>query len=190
MDKLDIENLIAERLRAAVETTAAECVDELNQAGHAFAAHRHGILEWIDETTGEILSVTCGLGVGVEAADASRRVPDPAVDAFLTAALSGEDPLAEVLEGLEGDLANGGFSLLFVNKELEWVHQAIAGLRAVGARDTADLVEEALTLVEGRAEALAAYDGLMADLQGLDDRLEDLGDDIPALFLAHRGLAP
>lgn len=186
MDKLEIEDLMSERARQAVEDATAKCIEELNQEGCNFVVDQGSILQWIDGESGKVLSVNCSLGVALDEADEGQRSPDPATDAFITAASSGQDPLATVLNLAEGDLANGGFSLLFVNKDVAYVREAITGLERIGAHSTAGLVVEALVLFEQHLPIVDAYDGLMQELQQLDQRIEELPDDIPTLFHAYQ----
>lgn len=182
MRKAEIEQLVSARIRKAVETTAAECVREVNAAGHSFVDIKGGVLQWADDATGQVLEVTCALGVGIRRPTAEVQVEDPVTAAFVALAESGSSRVATVLNLLEGDIANGGFSQLFDNKGLAFVREAIGYLQDIGARSAERLVREALTLVEDRAAVIENYDRLQKELRRLDVRFGRLKANIPELY--------
>ncbi|HCY64626.1 MAG TPA: hypothetical protein DHV59_17745 [Oxalobacteraceae bacterium] len=181
MDKAAIEQFIFERIRAAVEITAAECVRQLNAGGHSFANTSDGLV-WIDENADEILEVTCPIGVGISSLDEAILPPDAATEKFMTLALSGSDKAATVLFRFEGDLANGGFGQLFENKGVGFVREAIGYLQDIGASAAAKITLQALEIHEQRQPVVREYEQLQADLERLDRRFTRLGIDIPTLY--------
>ena len=182
MRKAEIEQFVSARIREAVETTAAECVRQLNTAGHSFVDMPTGVLQWADDAAGQVLEVTCALGVGVKRRSEAVRVEDPVAAAFMALAESGTNRMATVLNLLEGDIANGGFSQLFDNKGLAFVREATGYLQDIGARSAARVVREALALVEDRAAVIKNYDRLQKDLRRLDARFGRLKVNIPELY--------
>ena len=182
MDKAEIEQFINERIRAAIEIAAAECVRELNAAGHAFAKSPDELV-WVDENADAVLEVTCALGVGISPHDPATLAPDAMAEAFMTLALSGSDKAATVLFRFEGDIANGGFGQLFENKGTGFVREAIGYLQGIGASAAAKITLQALDLYEQRQTVIREYEQLQADLERLDRRFTRLGIDIPALYV-------
>jgi hypothetical protein len=188
MKPVDIEREIVERIRRTVEATAAECVRELNERGHRFVADADGLLEWVDEASGHLLTVDCVLGVTVAVGAEPLPPPDPEVETYLEIAETGTDPMATVLAELEGDVANGGFLQLLDNKGLAFFPQAIECLRAIGASETETVVGDALELLDQGAPVLSAYDDLVARAGSLDTRFVELRESVARLYLQHRGI--
>ena len=62
----------------------------------------------------------------------------------------------------------------------------IGGLELIGAKATASLYREALYLILDRLPAIEAYDRLERDVGRLDDRFNELHENIPALFFRYR----
>jgi hypothetical protein len=75
---------------------------------------------------------------------------------------------------LEADVSNGGFSQYLDNKGRRRAQGALAALRAVGARKTAALLEQALKPD--------------APLSRLDDRFDQTAEDLALLAARHAGL--
>ncbi len=187
MDKAGIEQRVAERVRLAAEAAATAAVDELNQAGQAFVRDPGGVLAWVDAGAGMRLEVNCALGVSLEPVREAPRPHDPALERYLERAASGEDRLAELLAGVEGEVANGGLMQLFDNRGAGFVNEAIVALREVGAAASARLLEEAGTVMERHAATLDAYNALVRELGALDDRFERIGEPLPSLYARFRG---
>ncbi len=186
MDRAGIELRVEERVRLAVEEAAYAAVGELNREGHDFARDPDGLLDWVDAGSGLRLEVFCALDVSLASAQEAPRPPDPDLERYLERAASGADRLAELLAGVEGEVANGGLMQLFDNRGSEFVHEAIAALREVGADATARLLGEAVAVMARHAATLDAYTALERDLGELDDRFEQLGEPLPSLYVRFR----
>ena len=186
MEPSAIEREIIERLQRAVESTAADCVRELNDRGHRFVIDEGGLLEWIDESSGLVLEISSVLGVSVAPHTEPSAPSDPEVEAYLAIAEAGTDPLATVLNELEGDVANGGFLQLLENKGPAFFSDAIERLREIGATETAAVVGDALRLIESSAPALAAYSDFVSRVDDLDARFVELTESVARLYLRHR----
>jgi hypothetical protein len=43
MEPVEIERMVSERIRAAIEATVTQCIRELNESGHAFSVDEEAI---------------------------------------------------------------------------------------------------------------------------------------------------
>jgi hypothetical protein len=92
--------------------------------------------------------------------------------------LSADDRLLLLVGELEADVNNGGFAQYLSNKGGRRARAALAALRAIGARETARMLERALA--PGAAPALWS---------ALDDRFYEESEDLAALAARHLKLA-
>lgn len=182
---MELEAFLLSRIREAVEVAAAECIREINQKGAGFVQSESGQLQWVSEASGEVVEVTCPIGVGVSSISELPPAPDPATDLFISRAQSGTDRVAEVLNLVEGNIANGGFSQLFVNQDVSEVREAVGYLKTIGAQSAARIVSEAADVFDGAAEVVAAYQRLQEALGRLDIRYNRLRVNIPELYMRH-----
>jgi len=186
MKKADLEQLLATRIRAAVEAAAVECLQQINRSGHHFVASNQGMLRWVDADRDQVLEITCALGVGIQPRSTAERVPDPVTTAFCALAESGTDRVATTLNLVDGDIANGGFSQLFDNKSVAFVREAIGYLDDIGAPSAARLIGKALALVEESATVIQDYNQLQKTLSRFDARYERLNINLPELHARWR----
>jgi hypothetical protein len=177
MKKADLEQLLATRIRAAVEAAAVECLQQINRSGHHFVASNQGMLRWVDADRDQVLEITCAFGVGIQPRSTAERVPDPVTTAFCALAESGTDRVATTLNLVDGDIANGGFSQLFDNKSVAFVREAIGYLDDIG---------KALALVEESATVIEDYNQLQKTLSRFDARYERLNINLPELHARWR----
>jgi hypothetical protein len=127
--------------------------------------------------------------VSVESVEEGPAAVDEAVERYLELAASGTDPIATALNQLEGDIANGGFSLLFHNNDKSFIREAVDHLHTIGARRSAALVERALEMIETRSAVIEEYHRLAVDLGELDDQFFAPGESIPKHVLRFRDSA-
>ena len=155
MKDAEIEETIYRWIREA-----EECVRDLNDSGHEFVADEDAIFEWVDAAAGKVLEINCVLGVSVAPGERSVPVLDPEVEEYLAIAESGSDPVAIILNELEGDVANGGFMQLRDNKRLDFFREALRHLEAIGA-----------TVLEGHNTYLPSVRGERSDYYVLCPRV-------------------
>lgn len=182
MNKGEIESLMHLRVHEAIEKTMAACIEEINAAGHAFITVPEGLFEWQDRARGQRLTVSCGLSTYLEEGVAEEGKPDPTVESFTALAESGSNREATVLNQLEGDIANGGFSQLFANKDLEFVREGLGYLQSIGAQASTKLVNQALALAEKNLAVVQEYGQLQAAFRRLDLRFNELRENLPELY--------
>jgi hypothetical protein len=183
MDDYEIEQFVSERVRGAIEEAVSDCLREPNESGSRFAEVPEAIYEWIDLNANRTLQVVATLGVSVSTAESQLPDRDPLVERYLEIAASGRRKMARVLNELEGDIANGGFSQLLDNKGAAFTLEAIGYLDDIGAREAAAIVEEALNLFNTNQALLTDYDKFLRKLDELDMRFYALTDSIPHLYL-------
>ena len=181
MDKSESEQFVAERVRAAIEDAASSAVMELNRSGHAFVRDDDGLLAWTDAGSGQRLEVLAALGVAIGAIGSGQHPPDPELERYLERAASGQDRMAELLAGVEGEIANGGLMQLFDNRGRGFVTEAIGALHAVGATASACVLEEAESVMGRHAGVLESYRSLERELGDIDERFQRLDESLPSL---------
>lgn len=180
MSEAEIGLLLTQRIHAAIR----DAIQEVNRAGQNFLpVFEDATDEWVDRETGQTLQVDCGLRVSLRSGVQEVAITDPVVARFIELAESGVDQRAAMLNQIEGDINNGGFSQLFLNKKPEFIREAVAQLESIGAQSAARIVSQAIALVESGAAIEHAYEKHQKALQRLDRRFSECRDNIAALYL-------
>ena len=185
MNKSEMEQMIAGKLRRSAEEAITKAMHELNATGRRFAPTDEPLSEWIDPGADESPKITCAIGVGLSPRWKAGRATDPVVDAFIARAESGNDRDAMLLNLLEGDIANGGFLQLFANKGEAFIRRGVVLPREIGTHSAARLVGQGLRQIRAQRHTLNNYDILLRKLQRLDAPFENLKENIPALYERH-----
>jgi hypothetical protein len=116
-------------------------------------------------------------------------------------ALSGPESVFRAVWELEAEVNNGGFHQYFFNSSGKFARFALGALRAVGATQTAGILEQAINVIgadvqwsndAARRERLVALpDEAAEELDGLDHAFFGYPDNLTALLYnyvcAHRG---
>lgn len=94
----------------------------------------------------------------------------------------GVDEKACMLASLEGDIANGGFEQLFLNKDCEFINSALNLLKAIGATEKHRLTEEAVQVHQKYSETLARYNEFQKKILRIEDAFHCSEENIPVLY--------
>ncbi len=182
MDKANIERLVGERIRLAAEKAIVEAIDELNSAGHRFEAVGETLIDWREPESDNELSIYCTVGVSYTLAAIQHRPSEPGLEKFIVRAQSGRDRTATILNQLEGGISNGGLFQTIENQGIGFLEECAEALRAIGAKATVRIIDQAAGMWREHQTALDDYTALRKKLGKLDRRFWALKESIPALY--------
>jgi hypothetical protein len=186
MNTAEIETMVGEALNESIQTAIRNCISELNALGHNFRSVDEFLDEWREPETDRLLSIHCSLVVHCRNEPDLTPVHDPVIDEFFALAESGKDSEAELLNLMEGDISNGGFSQLLDNKGVDFMKEALALLEKIGSDSAHGLVKQGLELIESGKKTIDQYEKLQGELFKLDELYYDQEENVPALFLEYR----
>jgi len=186
MKKNEIEVFVFSRVNEAIGAAIRDGVEELNSKGFNFEPVDDFIQEWVDPDSGYQLYVNCSLVAHLSDEPAPIPVADPVMDSFYARIDSGSDPEAEMLNLLEGDISNGGFSQLYDNKGVDFIEEAVLLLEKIGSKTALKLVRQAMAIFNKNEDLLKGYDKFNKDLYRLDEKYYDMKENPTALFEKYR----
>lgn len=181
----DLERWLTDRLQARVEPLFEQVIAELNAAGRRFERVVDAPWQWREPGDSRALDLGCAFAVTHGKAELPLPTGDADLVAYMTAATSGEAPLAATLLTLEADVNNGGFSQLHVNQGSEFMRTAQTALATIGARRLAELVGQANALIDAAGHPAVHDAALRKALERLDVRYIRCRESIPALYARH-----
>ena len=101
---------------------------------------------------------------------------------FYELAEEGNDEKALVLSSFEGDIANGGFEQLFLNKDNDFINAALELLQTIGAKEKCRLSKEAIQVYQKYSQTISEYTELQRILADLEGCFDSTKENIPMLY--------
>lgn len=181
----DLERRVTELLQARVEALFEDVMATLNAAGRRFERVPDAPWQWREPGDSRALDLACVFAVTHGKAALPLPTGDADLVTYMSAASSGQAPMATTLLTLEADVNNGGFSQLHVNQGSEFMRSAEHALTVIGARKLAELVRQARLLIEAAGDPAVHDVALLRALERLDVRYQRCRESIPALYARH-----
>lgn len=183
----DIEKTIIDEVRGSIERIIHQSILSLNNSGFNFEADRTQVGIWIDKQKNIELNIQTIVSVSCQevAAHSVLLEDNEQIDienSFYKMVEEGVDEKACMLASLEGDIANGGFEQLFLNKDCEFINSALNLLKAIGATEKHRLTEEAVQVHQKYSETLARYNEFQKKILRIEDAFHCSEENIPVLY--------
>lgn len=162
-------------------------INSINKNGFDFEEDKNQLGIWIDRQKNIELNINTIISVSCEEMT-EQNVSSETIEQleieneFYEIAEQGKDEKAYILASFEGEIANGGFEQLFLNKDSEFINLALEILQTIGAKTKYELSKEAIRVHQEYSKTLTQYNKFQNILFGLEDIFQSTNENIPVLY--------
>ncbi len=187
MNKYDIEIAIMNSIKEPIENIIKKSINTISSNGYNFEEDTTKIGVWVDTEknieldVNSVISVSCR-EISEETISSINAEQLEIENEFYELAEEGKDEKVHILASFEGEIANGGFEQLFLNKDLDFIKRALEILHSIGAKTKYRLSKEAFSTIQDYSQTITKYTEFQNNLSVLDDRFESTSENIPILY--------
>lgn len=187
MNKYDIEKLIIANITDSIEKITTKSIDSINKYGFDFEKDGNQLVIWRDKQKNLELKINPIISVSckeiTEHDVSSENIEQLKIEnEFYEIAEQGKDEKADILASFEGEIANGGFEQLFLNKDSEFINLALDIMQTIGAKTKYQLSKEAIQVHQKYSKTITKYNEFQNILSALEDNFQSTKENIPVLY--------